>query len=272
MDYIDRQSFVRFDSTKMVFATLGWTFGPYLGIWLNGNFGPAVAYGFSMFWLAVLLVTFWYLRLSDSPVIQPAARPPANPIKHIGRFISQPRLRLAWFIAFSRSAFWMTLFVFGPILMVDSGMGAEAGGLLLSIANFLLVTCYFWGRAAERRGVRPIIVTAFLGTAVALVVAGIGGEYSVWLAAGSLLVAAFFCSSLDAVGGVPFYRSVKRRERAQMTAVYRSYIDLGDLMPSLVYTVLLGVLGFGLEAVFIALACLHVVCALVVWRYLPRSM
>ena len=55
-----------------------------------------------------------------------------------------------------------------------------------------------------------------------------------------------------------------------MTAVYRTYLDLSELLPPLVYSVVLAF--FGLGAVFATLGLFSAVCGLIVWRYLPKSM
>ena len=72
---------------------------------------------------SILLALFWYLpawRQSADPAGKSRA---VNPLANIGRFISQPRLRLAWLIAFGRSCFWTTFFVYGPLFMVIAGRG-----------------------------------------------------------------------------------------------------------------------------------------------------
>ena len=46
-------------------------------------------------------------------------------------------------------------------------------------------------------------------------------------------------------------RAVRSYERPQMTAVYRTYLDLSDLLPPLVYSIVLAF--FGLGAVFATL-------------------
>jgi hypothetical protein len=55
-----------------------------------------------------------------------------------------------------------------------------------------------------------------------------------------------------------------------MTAVYRTYLEIGDLIPNLVFTVLLS--WFPLGSVFIANALACLIIAVVAWRSLPRSM
>ena len=119
-----------------------------------------------------LLALFWYYRLGDNPLIRPGKTRAANPLANIGRFIAQPRLRLAWVIAFGRSCFWTTFFVYGPILMVVTGEGELAGGLLVSAGNALLFTAVFWGRAGKRFGARNIMTLAFFAMTAMLFAAG----------------------------------------------------------------------------------------------------
>ena len=194
----------------------------------------------------------------------------ANPVANIRRFLAQPRLLLAWLIAFSRSSYWATLYVYGPILMVASGKGELAGGLLVSAANALLMFALFWGRVSAGAGLRRTITVAFLGMTACLVVAGFAGKAMPILAAAMLLGGAFFCVSLDPLGSATFIRSVHAHERAQMTSVHRTYLDFSSLVPSFVYSIILTY--FGLGAVFVPLGALTLATALVVWTYFPRRM
>jgi MFS family permease len=270
LDHVRREDFVPYDSTRLAYATVGWTVAPYLGVWLYANAGVWPVYALSGGSALLLLAVFWYLRLSATPIIAKGPSRPARPIAYVGRFVSQPRLRLAWLIAFGRSSFWSTFFVYGPILMVATGQGEEAGGILVSLGNVMLVTTIWWGRLSSRTGVRWLTAFAFAAGAVMLSAAGLVGSTLPWLTAAILLGATIFIVPLDAVGGVPFYRSVHRSERAEMTAVYRSYMDFGELLPPLVYGVLLAF--FGLGVVFVAMGALLLFCAVMSWRYLPKRL
>lgn len=270
LDHIRRDQFVTYDSTRLVYATFGWTAAPYFGVWLYTWYGPEYPFLFSAASAFVLLCLFWYLRLSDNRIIARGPSRPASPLGSVRRFFRQPRLRLAWAIAFGRSSFWSTFFVYGPILMIVGGQGKEAGGLLVSAANFLLITVIWWGRLSRRTGVRRLTAFAFAAAAFCLIGAGWLGAGMPLLAAAALLAAAFFIVPLDAVGGVAYYRAVHPHERTEMTAVYRSYMDMGELLPPLVYGLLLA--WFGLGVVFVALAALLVFCAWLSWRHLPAKL
>ena len=68
----------------------------------------------------------------------------------------------------------------------------------------------------------------------------------------------------------PFIRAVRAYERPQMTAVYRTYLDLSELLPPLAYSIELAFVGLG--GVFATLGVLTALCGLITWRYLPKSM
>jgi MFS family permease len=164
----------------------------------------------------------------------------------------------------------MTFYIYGPILMVATGEGRLAGGLIVSLGNALLLFAVAWGRLGDRIGVRPVVVFSFAAAAVFCVLAGMAGESRPWIAAAFLLGGVNFAVALDAVGNVPFLRAAHVYERPQMAAVHRTNLDASELFPAFVYSIILGF--FGLGAVFVALGVFCIVCGIVSWRYLPRSM
>lgn len=270
MEFIRKQDYVRNDARRLAFSTVGWTFAPWFGVWLYTNHGLWATYGWSISWSLILLAVFWYLRIAEGTPIRSGVLKPVNPVANLGRFVAQPRLRLAWMIAFSRSCFWSTFFVYTPILMVASGLGKEAGALVISAGNAVLVLTLVWQRIVARRGVRWSISICFAGLAAMLVATWAAGIGMGWVAAGCLIGGCIAASGLDAIGAVPFYRAVHAAERPEMTAVYRTYLDASDLAPTLVYGVLLT--WFDLPVVFLALASLMVLTALLSRRYLHHRL
>src|SRR5690606_6297425 len=111
MDWIRKKELVRSESLRMAFATAAWTLGPALGVWLYTEWGVWAAHGWAAAWACVLAAVFWYLRIAEGTPIRSGRVKPANPLGNVARFLEQPRLRLAWLIAFGRSCFWSTFFI-----------------------------------------------------------------------------------------------------------------------------------------------------------------
>jgi hypothetical protein len=155
--------------------------------------------------------------------------------------------------------------------MVTSGMSKTTGGLLVSAGNAVLVTAVLAGRIAERIGVRKVISGSYLAAAVFAGAAGIAGFFHMPVLAAVLLIGgALAPSCLDGLGSIPFLRAVRTRERAAMTGVYRTYLELSDLIPSAVYAVAL--LFAPVSVTFVLLALWMMVCGAISWTYLPRSL
>lgn len=269
MDHIRKTDFVHAESTRLAWSTLAWMGGPALGVFLYTEFGLLAPHLLVIGMVLILLCFFWYYRLTENTAISAGKARPVNPLRNVRRFAEQPRLRLAWLIAFGRSCFWTTFFVYVPLLMVVSGQGQLAGGLVVSAGNGLLFSALIWGKAGQRFGLRPTLTFAFAMTTLTLIGASFTGEAWPWLTAGFLLVGTFFIIALDALGSTAFLRVVRSYERPQMTAVYRTYLDLSELTPPLIYSVVLAFTGLG--GVFATLALFLAICGWLTWRYLPKS-
>lgn len=270
MDHIRKTEFMQSESLRMAWSMAAWTGGPTIGVLLYTRFGILAPHLLVLAFAVILLALFWYFRLSDNPHIRPGKTRPTNPLRNIGRFVAQPRMRLAWLIAFGRSCFWTTFFVYGPLLMVVTGEGRLAGGLLVSAGNALLFMAIYWGRAGRKFGARRAMSVCFAGLAVAALVSGVSGEAFPVFTGALLLACALFAVGLDALGSTAFMRAVRTFERPQMTAVYRTYLDFSELLPPLVYSIVLSF--FGLGSVFATLGVFMAICGFVTWRYLPKAL
>jgi len=266
LDHIKRKDLVWSEPLKLMFSTGSWTLGPGLGVWLYENVSFWAAEAVCAGTAALLIGYFWYLRLSENPAVAAATRPPPNPVASIRRFVAQPRLRLGWFIPFARSSWWAMFFVYPTLYLVQSGKDPMVGALLVSAGNAMLIVTPLFGRLARRTGIRRPIICAFAALGCCTLAAAALYDYP-YLVAAALLVGSLPCVSLDALGNIPFLRSVRPWERPQMTTVFRSYIDLSDLLPAALYSVLLSF--FDIRAVFVA-SGLFMIAASQVARRLPN--
>jgi MFS family permease len=103
MEYIPRHGFVRSESLRLALATLAWTFAPWFGVWLYVRYGHVAPYLWSAAWAVILIGIFFLFRLTGHRR-SPVTVKPATPLANIRRFIAQPRMRLAWLIAFGDPA------------------------------------------------------------------------------------------------------------------------------------------------------------------------
>lgn len=270
MDYIRKQELVRSEPLRYAVSTFAWMAAPLGGVWLYQHFGIWAAGLVPIVFSFVLLGIFWYLRISEKGPIRPARMVPPNPFISVGRFWSQPRLRLAWAIAFSRSVFWVTFFVYVPILMVEGHAGPLAGGIAIAAGNAMLFNNLLVTGLARRHSLRFMITLAFSGAGVLVVAAGAAGTSHAVLASVLIVAAAFFVAMLDGLGPIPFLRAVHAHERPQMTTIYRTYLDASELLPPFAY--FFAFMVFGFSGAFWVLAGVLFATGLLTWFYLPRRL
>ena len=268
MDYIAKRDLVRSEPRRMMFCAFAWTVGPALGVWLHERVGHGAPEILSAGCALVLLGVFWWLRIADNPAVGAASRPPPDPLRAIRRFVAQPRLRLGWTIPFGRSSWWSMFFTYAPLYMVVHGAPPLAGALVASAGNAVLFLAPLGGRLGRRFGLRRVIAGGFVVLGASTLAAGlIDGA---WITGGLLVAGALGAAALDAVGGIPFMRSVHAYERPAMTTVYRTYVDVSELLPSALFALLLVL--FPLKAVFIATGLAMFGFAAVALRHVPRGL
>ncbi len=268
LDYIRRKDFVTAEPRRLAFMGIAWSIGPGLGVWLYSGFGLAAVCLPSAAAAGVTLAYFWILRLRENPAVAPAVRKPPTPWRNIRRYLEQPWLRLAWIITFARSTFWATFFVYPPLYIAKTGGSETITAILLSASQALLFAAPLFGRLGARHGIRRPIVAAFALSGALSILVGLIAPTPI-AAAILFFSAAIGAAVLDALGNIPFLRFVHAHERAEMASVFRTYIEVSQLLPAAAYAALLSIAP--LPAVFVALG---VVMLATGWlaRLLPRRL
>ncbi len=266
LDYISRKDFVVSEPRRLAFMAAAWCTGPGLGVYLYKTFGVFAAFAPSAGAALLTLSYFWFLRMRESPAVAPATRRPPNPIENVLRYVRQPRLRLAFAIPFARSSFWQTFFIYPSLYIVQNGGGALLAGAMLSAGQALLFAAPLFGRLGQRYGLRRMIIAGLVLAGTACGAAGFLPSNPVAVAV-LFFIAAIGAVTLDALGNIAFLRFVHPFERAEMTSVFRTYMELSQLLPAAAFAVLLT--AFPVRAVFLLMGGYLLVTALIA-RYLPR--
>lgn len=267
LDRIRRRDMGIFEPRRIVFSAAAYTVGPTLGVLLETRVGSWAPFAMTAC-IALGALTFVnLLGLRYAGAKETLARS-TSPTKNMGRFFRQPRLRLAWFAAVTRSSWWAAFFVYTPILAVTSGFDKETGGLLVSAGSLFTFLAPYFGRLGRRYGLRRLYLVGY----------GLTGVMSacIWLLADSptlacamIIAAAFGASIIDGGGNVLFLRAVHPYERSEMAGVFVTYRDTSQLLSPAIASVLLRFAP--VPALFLVAGGWMVTMA---WfsRYVPRRM
>lgn len=268
MDYIGRKELIYTETRRMLYAGIVWMVGPVLGLWLWEHSPGWSPFVLTVFAAAGMLSYFWYLRLGHDQAIKKAKSQSVNVFKIIPRYFQQRALRIAYWITLSRAIFWVTLFIYGPIYIVEASLPTWVAGGLLSLASALLLVSPLIRRLAAKMGTRFTIQCALLLVGSSLLMLYVIGEprpvgLLFWV------IAALGGVTLDVLGNIPFMRMVKPRERTEMTMIFSTWREGSQLLtPLLVSMVLL----FAPFDVFYVLLALLLFGAGITASFLPRRL
>jgi len=255
MDHIRRRELGRSEPLRMLSVGLGWTVGPVAGVQMEALWGPDAPFLASAAAAFVLLGYFWALRFRRLPIVRANPdRRVAPPLKHLAQFMAQPRLRLAFVLATGRGMFWGTFTIYTPLYAVATGLGAEVGGLLVSVGNGFMLLMPLWGWTARRYGIRRVSLVSFPLTAIAMTAAGWLAFWPSpwpWVGAAAAVCAAGAMSIADGYGNALFFRACKPSQRTAMTPIFSAQRDLANIGHAGIFAILLSF--FPIQAVYITL-------------------
>jgi len=268
MDYIGKRELIYTETRRMLYAGIVWMVGPTLGLWLWENAASWAPFALTVFASVGMLSYFWYLRLGHGKGIQKARSRPANVFKIIPRYFKQRPLRIAYWITMSRSIFWVTLFIYGPIYVIEARLPTWVAGGLLSLASGLLLISPLIRRFAGRVGTRLTIIYALVLIGSSMLMLYFIGEPKLiglvfWVSA------ALGGVTLDVLGNIPFMRMVKPRERIEMTMIFSTWREGSQLLTPLLASL---VLLFAPFEIFYVLLALFLFGAAIKASYLPRRL
>jgi len=192
LDHASRQALRHFEPMRIFSSAAPWTFGPWLGVYLQENVAFIVPFAIAACAALLLVILFRVLGLGQGAALATTHTPTTNPLRYLPRFFSQPRLVLAWTLAATRSSWWSMFFIYAPILAVTSGLGAETGGVVASIGTGWTWLVPIWGWAGRRFGLRRLLRIGY-ASAGALSVAAALAFGVPWLGIALLVMASFWC-------------------------------------------------------------------------------
>ena len=268
MDYIGKQELIYTETRRMLYAGIVWMVGPSLGLWLWENGASWAPFVLTIFASAGMLSYFWYLRLGHRQGIQKARSHSVNVIKIIPRYFKQRPLRIAYWITMSRSIFWVTLFIYGPIYVIEAKLPVWVAGGLLSLVSSLLLISPLIRRFAGRVGTREAIIIALVLAGSSMSILYVIGEPKpigliFWVSA------ALGGVTLDVLGNIPFMRMVKPRERTEMTMIFSTWREGSQLLTPLLVSI---VMLFAPFEIFYVLLALLLFGAAIKASFLPRRL
>ena len=140
---VPRRELNLFEPKRVICSGSAFMIGPWLGAYLKNEvaYWLPFAIAFDFVGVAVLYLISLDLHRVDRNEESPKS---SNPVRHVKRFMVQPRMRLAWGLTVGRNGWWNMYFIYVPIYCVTVGLGEVMGGVLLSSGVGLVLSVPIW--------------------------------------------------------------------------------------------------------------------------------
>lgn len=268
MEFIGKGELNNAESRRAVWLATVWVIGPLLGTWLWSAWWDDAPFVATMVMGAAVIGMHWWLRFLENPILRGPVQPAPSALKAVPRFFGQRSLRIAYGIICLRAIFWATLFVFGPIYVVEADLPEWVAGAFLSFAASVLFMGPAVRRAADRHGVRFMVIGAYALMAVSMFALFLVGDAKpiglvFWM------TGAMGGGVIDVLGNIPFMRLVKPRERPAMTAVFSTWREISFLVAPALAAIVLAFAEFQLLYLVVSIL---MVAGSVITTGLPRRL
>ena len=155
MESVSKTDLTRSESTRLVYAGAAWFIGPAGGVWLYESVAHAAPFLLSAALASGAIAYFWALRLGSNPAISTPTTTATNPVRTIPRYFKQRYLRIAYVVTLVRAMFWVAIFIYGSIYVIEAGLPNWAAGVFLSCIAALLFFAPVVSRLTDRLGRGP---------------------------------------------------------------------------------------------------------------------
>ena len=244
---IPRSELTSFEPVRILATVLALTIGPFLGVYLGQVILHELPFIISAVSMLISLIYFHRLGLQRLE-IRTSTNTSVNPVKHLLRYFKQSRLRLAYGLVMARSCWWTMFIIYTPIYASQTGLGELFGAAIVSFGTAWTLSVPLWGWVARQYGVRRLLTVAFIVTGSLCFSVFFLAEMPV-VASVLLVFTALGTTMLDGVGNVLFFRAVRPFELSEMSAVFVTYRDTGQILTPGLFAILLSY--FALPVVFL---------------------
>lgn len=225
MDFIPRKQLAKAESRKFVFAGISWLIFPFVGTWMWVNIDTRAPFILSITLISILIVLFWWLRISEAQNIKPPKSSNLDFIRNVRTYFGNPHMRVAYLIAVARSSSWVVFFTYGPIYLRDAGVSTQWIGLFMGGIMAVLLFSSRFAALAQYIGIRKTILLSFSMAGISMIALGLLPEPTLWGLL-LLLLASLGFDMLDIIGNVPFMRMVTPKVRVEMTSVFSTWREM----------------------------------------------
>ncbi|MDP2629027.1 MAG: MFS transporter [Nanoarchaeota archaeon] len=222
------------------FSNLAWVIGPLIAGFVSSKYGLNMVFAVAALFFLISIILFRNFRVIDNRVEK---KVDGNLLKVLFDFFKNKNRVFCYILSGGVNFWWALIYIYVPILIVDSGYSSSEVGYFLFAAVFPLLSFeYFFGKIAGRTGFKKIFFMGYL-------IMGILGILcfftdSLFFILAFLVLASVGASMVESTTEAYFFDIVPAKQKDKYYGPYNTTIDVNYTIASFLGAVILSFLAF----------------------------
>ena len=256
IDKSKKQKLAKNEGLIYTFMNLSWLIGPLIAGFLSSKYGVKSVFLISALFIFISLFLFHIFRIRNNQT----PKRKDHILKATIDFFKNKNRVGCYFLSGAINFWWALIYVYIPILIIESGFDAKiVGYFLFGIVIPLILFTYSFGKLAGKIGFKKIF---FIGYSILGIAAIISFFLSnLFLILGVLILASVGAAMVESTSEAYFFDIISKNQRDKYYGIYNTSIEVNHGIASFLGAVIL--FFFSFKYLFLLYAVAMFVIALV---------
>ena len=247
-----KESVSKNEGLIFTFLNLGWILGPLIGGFLMSRFGFNMVFFVSSFIVLFTLILFY---LSNTKVRNFNNQEKDNIFVNVLEFFRDKERRKIYFLTSGVSNWWIFIYLFIPLYIVDRGLDVRwVGYFLLAVAVPLIILEYWFSEITSKYGFKKIFALGFLFVSI---ISFLGFFInSIFLLMGILVLASVGMAMVEPTTESYFLKIENKKQMNRFYGPFSTSRDGGQFIGKVISSLILAFLSFKFLFIFYGLVML----------------
>lgn len=244
-----KEELVKNEGLIYTLLNIGWILGPLMAGYIATKFSLNTVFFFASGFALIALIIFYTRKLKDKSIKK---KIDGDIIKNFIDFFKNKNRLLSYFIDGGATAWWILIYLFMPLYIIDSGLSVKwVGFFLFGIAVPLILTEYKFAKLASKYGFKKMFKFGFLITAFFTIICFFLGN--IYLILISLILASFGMAILEPTTEAHFLDKLKKNEVSRFYGPFNTSRDINQFIAKMLSSLILLILPFKFLFIFFTL-------------------
>ena len=222
------------------FMNLSWLIGPLIAGFAAQKYGISKVFLLASVLIFISLSLFVIFKIKDKRVEKRIDR---NLFKLLFNFLKDKNRFIAYCLNGGINFWWVLIYIYIPIYIVESGLGSEkVGYFLFAVIIPLVLLEYYFGKVAAKKGFKKMFVSGYA-------ILGIGAlacffMQDLYIILLILALASFGMAMIEATTDAYFFDLITKEQRDKFYGPYNTAIDISNAIATLFGAIILLFLPF----------------------------